>query len=183
MGIGVRSLSSVIMIAILSGSAWADEGRNTLNDVVKCADIAAANDRLKCFDATVAKAQAALAAPPPAASQSAQAGEGGVLGWFGFERPVTRPEDFGKPAAPVASQHDVTSITAGVTEFAKNAYGRALFVLDNGQTWKQIDGDNRELPDLHEGEKTQVLIETGLMGGYDLSIVGRTGMVKVRRVQ
>ena len=171
------------MIAILSGSAWADEGRDTLSEVAKCADIAAASDRLKCFDAAVTKVQAALAAPP-AASQSAQAREGGgVLSWFGFERPVTRPEDFGKPATPVASQHEVTSITAGVTEYAKNAYGRALFVLDNGQTWKQIDGDNRELADLHEGEKTQVVIETGLMGGYDLSIVGHSGMVKVRRVQ
>src|SRR5436190_19342962 len=86
MGIGMRLLSSVIMLAILTGSAYADEGRETLNQVVKCADIAVAADRLKCFDATVAKAQAALAAPP-AETQTAQTEGGGVMSWFGFARP------------------------------------------------------------------------------------------------
>ena len=108
--------------------------------------------------------------------------EGGVLSWFGLSRPNTKPEDFGKPRVRTEPK-EITELSAGVLEFAKNAYGRSIFILDNGQVWKQVDGDTTEVRDPSRGEAMKVTIETGLMGSYSLRVEGRRGIVKVRRVK
>jgi hypothetical protein len=114
---------------------------------------------------------------------------GGVLAWFGFapeERPVTKPEDFGvtnlpdnRPGAPVA----ITEISANVLEHAKNAFGRSLFILDNGQVWKQIDGDTTELHHRSSDGQMKVRIEKAFMGSFSLSVDGRNTKIKVRRIK
>mgnify|MGYP000861098213 CR=1 FL=1 len=133
----MRLTSIVVGLAVLGGTAWADSDRDVLKEVAKCAEIAGATDRLKCFDAAVPHAQAALTQPeaPVQSAQTTQSeGEsGGVLGWFGFERPVTKTEDFGKPPAKVDGPKEVTRIAAAVTEFARTPSGKALFILDNGK--------------------------------------------------
>src|SRR6185436_12310831 len=124
--------------ALISLPAHADPARDALAAISRCADIASAAERLQCFDGAVSGAKTALAAPPPvqeAAAQTTQPAEeegGGVLGWFGLSRPVTKQEDFGKPPVPTGPK-EISEISATVLEFAKNAYGRSLFILDNGQ--------------------------------------------------
>ena len=49
--------------------------------------------------------------------------------------------------------------------------------------WKQIDGDLTEVRDPSRNEKLKVSIESGMFGSYSLTIEGRTGIVKVRRVK
>ncbi len=173
-------------MAVLTTSAWADPARDTLKEITKCADIAGATDRLKCFDAAVPHAQTALSAPeapPPAQTAQTTEESGGVLGWFGFERPVTKPEDFGKPAVRVADPREITTLSASVTEFARTPSGRALFILDNGQVWRQIDGDVTEVSDPNTGEQFKVAIEKAVFGSYDMKINGHTGLIKVRRLK
>ena len=174
-------------VAAFAGTARADADRDVLKEVAKCADIAAAADRLKCFDAAVPHAQAALTQPeaPVQTAQTTQSeGDGGgVLGWFGFERPVTKTEDFGKPAPKVERQEGITQINAVVSEFARTPKGKVLFILDNGQIWRQIDGDAANVADPSSSEQLKVAIEKGFFGSYDLKIDGRNGIVKVRRVK
>ncbi|MCE9523061.1 MAG: hypothetical protein K8S25_11605 [Alphaproteobacteria bacterium] len=180
-------LSAIVLISL---PAQADTARDTLAAVAKCTDIAAATERLQCFDAAAAGAKTALAAQPqPIQQAAAQTGqppaeeeEGGVLSWFGLSRPVKKTEDFGKPPVPTGPK-EISEISASVLEFAKNPYGRSLFVLDNGQVWKQTDGDTFEVKDPAAGETMKVTIETAFMGSYTLKVVGRTGIVKVRRVK
>jgi hypothetical protein len=184
----MRLTSIVLGIAVLGGTAWADADRDVLREVAKCADIAAAPDRLKCFDAAVPHAQAALT-QPEAPAQTAQTttqsegDSGGVLGWFGFERPVTKTEDFGKPAPRVADPKEITQLNATVTEFARTPTGKVLFILDNGQIWRQIDGDPGNVADPSANEQLKVAIEKGFFGSYNLKIEGKTGLIKVRRVK
>ncbi len=176
-----------IGLAALTGTAWADTDRDVLKEVAKCADIAAATDRLKCFDAAVPHAQAALtqAEPPVQTAQTTQTegDSGGVLGWFGFERPVTKTEDFGKPPEKVEGPKGITKVAATVTEFARTPTGKVLFILDNGQIWRQIDGDVANVQDPSSGEQLKVAIEKGFFGSYDMTIDGRNGLIKVRRVK
>lgn len=185
----MRLTSIVVGIAVLSGTAWADSDRDVLKEVAKCADIAAAADRLKCFDAAAPHAQAALAQPESSAqtqtAETTQSDEdsGGILGWFGFERPVTKTEDFGKPPEKVEGPKGINGISAVVAEFARTPRGKVLFVLENGQIWRQIDGDSAEVRDPSTDEQLKVEIEKGVFGSYDLTIVGRNGIVKVRRVK
>jgi hypothetical protein len=184
-------LSGTIFLCA-SVPASADPARDALAEITKCADIADAAERLKCFDAATVGAKTALAAPPPAAPAAPvqQASvqteekeeEGGVLSWFGLSRPVTKSEDFGKPSKPVGPK-EITEISAGVLEFAKNPLGRSIFILDNGQIWKQIDGDNTEVAEPKRGEAMKVSIETAVFGSYALRIEGRRGIVKVRRLK
>ena len=177
----------LVGVVVLGGTAWADPDRDVLKEVAKCADIAAAADRLKCFDAAVPHAQAALAQPEPpvqtAQTTQTEGDGGGVLGWFGFERPVTKTEDFGKPPEKVEGPKGITTLNATVTEFARTPSGKVLFILDNGQIWRQIDGDVANIQDPSAGEQLKVAIEKGFFGSYDMKIVDRNGLIKVRRVK
>src|SRR6266545_166877 len=63
------------------------------------------------------------------------------------------------------------------------ARGRSIFVLDNGQVWRQLDGDDADVQDPRPGEPMKVAIETGLLGNYNLTIEGRNALIRVRRLK
>lgn len=119
-----------------------------------------ASERLKCYDA--AADHQGFGLPPP-------------------REPVTRSEEFGKP--PPARPPEINEISATVVEFARSARGRAIFVLDNGQTWRQLDGDSSEVRDPEGGKPMRVAIAIGALESYNLTIEGRAGLVKVRRLK
>jgi hypothetical protein len=174
---------------VVAAPAQADPARDALAEIAKCSDIPAAADRLQCYDAAAQGAKTAMSTPAPVVERqvAAQPGQeeeegGGVLSWFGLERPVTKTEDFGKPPVPTGPK-EIKQISANVIEFAKNAYGRSIFILDNGQVWKQVDGDLTEVRDPSKSETMKVTIETGMFGSYSLKVSDRTGIVKVRRVK
>jgi hypothetical protein len=122
----------------------------------RCRTITDATERLACFD------RGAAVPPPP---------------------PAPRAEDFGKPPPRVPEATQVNAVSARLREFARTARGRAVFVLDNGQTWRQIDGDTSNVLEPAAGETPGVTIERGFLDSYNLMIEGRAGMVKVRRLQ
>ena len=180
-------LAAVVLVA---APAQADPAHDALAKVAKCADIAAAVERLQCYDTAAADAKTAMSAPVeavPLQQASAEEDEGGVLEWFGLgqKKPVTKPEEFGKPPVPMAASgpKEITEISSSVVELAKNAYGRSIFILDNGQVWKQVDGDTTEVRDPSKGETMKVTIEKAVFGSFSLSIDGRRGIVKVRRIK
>ena len=121
----MRTLLLASILVLTAGTAHADVTRDALADIVKCADIADAAKRLECFDAATVRGKAALAAPPPAPPV---AKEKSLLDWFGFSKPdpVTKPEDFGKPAPRRARPgRSDTRSPSTVLEFAKTARGKA----------------------------------------------------------
>lgn len=132
-------------------------------EIDRCRTIADPAARLACFD----RASAAPPASAPAAVAPAA-------------QPVEpKVEDFGKPPPPPPQ---VSKVTAGLREFARTARGSAIFVLDNGQTWRQVEGDTTVVRE-PAGNGTQVTIERGIFDSYNLSLSGWNGMVKVRRLQ
>jgi hypothetical protein len=179
-------LSAAVLVAI---PVQADPARDALAEVAKCADIAAATERLACYDKAAGTAKTAMAAAPVQQAAVEPESEGGVLEWFGLSerKPVVKAEDFGKPPAPVEAKQDgpkeITEISSTVIEFAKNAYGKSLFVLENGQIWKQVEGDTVDVRPPRPDEPMKVKIEKAFMGSFSLSVDGRNGIVKVRRVK
>ena len=181
----MRTLLLILAAALIAGPAWADASRDALAEMAKCADVTDAAERLKCFDAAIPRARSALATPAPAAVAAPQAAtKSGFLDWFGFARPdkPATKEDFGKPP-PEPGPGEVTEITAGVIEFARTARGKALFVLDNGQVWRQIDSDGTAVLDPSPGRPMRVTIGRGALGSYNLEIEGRNGLIKVNRLK
>ena len=176
----MRRLLLLSIALLIVGPARADPTRDALVEIAKCADIADSSERLKCFDAATPRAKSALAAP---AQQPAE--KRSLLEWFGFgrpQKPVIKTEDFGKPALELAPE-EITEITAAVVEFAKNPRGRSVFILDNGQVWRQLDADGTEVRDPAPGTTMKVTIETGALGSYNLTIEGRNGLIKVSRLK
>ncbi len=157
----------------VAGAAHADSTGDASAEIARCAEIADSAARLKCFDAAAPRASGARAAR---ASEAPDRADG-----FGFSPPqtVTRVEDFGKPAPPP----EITQITATVLELARTARGRSIFILDNGQVWRQLDGDDTDVEEPRPGKTMKIAIETGFLGNYNLTIEGRNGLVRVRRVK
>ncbi len=175
----MRIAVAIITAVVIAGPAFADDARDALEAIAKCADIADSADRLKCYDAAAPRAKSALAVPPQPAKDPGVTAE-----TFGLPRarPVQKAEDFGKPPPPPGPE-EITSITATVLEFAKTARGKALFFLANGQVWRQLDSDGTELPFPPAGATMKVTVETGWLGSYNLTVEGRNGLIKVTRLK
>jgi hypothetical protein len=175
----MRSLVLVGLLGFVT-LAHADAARDALEEVSRCAAIADAAERLKCYDAAAPRVKGALsAAPAPVAKEK------GILDWFGFSRQpekTQKAEDFGKPAPPPAPER-VDSVGASVIELARTARGKAIWILHNGQVWRQIDSDTTEVEFPPAGTTMKVTIETGFLGSYNLSIAGINGIVKVNRLK
>lgn len=163
---------------------------DALTAVTKCAAIPGTAERLQCFDTAATTAKQVLDdAQKQAAAQSQPESEGGLLSWFGFapeEKPVTKPEDFGthlvvgpQPGSP----QEITEITAKVVEYAQNAHGKSIFILENGQVWRQVDGDTTELYYRESDGPMTVKIEKAMFGSFSLHVEGKTSQIKVRRVK
>ena len=169
----IRVLAFISIFA--AGAAHTQSAADASAEIARCTAIADSAARLKCYDAAAPRANGAAAQ---------QAGEApGRVDGFGLSapEPVTRVEDFGKPPPPP----EITQITATVTELARTARGRSIFVLANGQVWRQLDGDDTDVQDPQPGKTMKVAIETGLglLGNYNLTIEGRNASIRVRRVK
>jgi len=143
-----------LLIAAAASTAYADSTSDTLKEISRCSGLTDAAERLRCYDMAAPRATQAL---------------------------LPNPQDFGKPAPSAPAE--VAQLTAGVRAFSKTAHGRAVFVLDNGQTWRQLDADDAVVQDPDPGKALNVTISRGLFGSYNLAIDGRNGVVKVRRLQ
>src|SRR6266851_6510460 len=163
----IRVLASISIF--VACAAHADPTADASAEIARCTGIGDSAARLKCFDAAAPRANGAPAAQP--------AREAPERNGFGFPPPpVTRVEDFGKPPPPP----EITQITATVLELGRTARGRSIFVLDNGQVWRQIDGDDTNVQDPQPGKTMKVAIETGLglLGNYNLTIEGRNASIR-----
>src|SRR6267143_4774409 len=147
------SVRACISLVLVAGPAHADRAGDALSEFARCAGIALPAERLKCFDTAVQ----------------------------GLANPPAKAEGFGKPPPP--RPDEVTQIGATVLELAKTARGRAVFILDNGQTWRQIDGDDTDVREPPPGKTMKVTIATGIFNSYNLTIEGRNGLIKVRRLK
>jgi hypothetical protein len=163
----------------VAGLAYADPAQDALAEVAKCADIADSGDRLKCYDKAASLAKSALAAPATKAASK----ERSFLEWFGFSKPPPpqTAEEFGKPTPPPTPE-EVRGITANVLEYARTPRGLSVFILENGQIWKQVEGDTTVVRDPLP-TPMRVTIETGFLGSYNLTIEGRNGLIKVGRLK
>ena len=176
----MRFFTAILVSLFMAAQANADPARDALAEVAKCADVTDSTERLKCFDRAAALAKTALTpSPQPAAEKRS------FLDWFGFSKPATpkTAEEYGK-SAPPPDADGVTSITSSVIEFARTSRGLSVFFLENGQIWRQLEGDTSVVRDPAPGTPMKVTIENGFLGSYNLTIEGgRQGLIKVTRLK
>ena len=114
--------------------------------------------------------------------------------WFGGGNDTPHvttgtPAEFGaealppaKPAPGMPATEPLDHITATVTSVTFNGTGRFRVALDNGQMWKQIEGDTGVARFSRTGHDS-VTISRGALGSYNLVIGSHNATFKVTRIQ
>ena len=186
-------------ISFQIGTVAASPRDDVLSGLQRCAGVTDDKARLACYDALVRPAQEAMARPPEPGEASHPPTKEEQKSWFGFDvsglfgsspEEQKTPQQFGAENMPSTRQkveqaeQEVDSITAGVTDYAFTPFGKFIVFLDNGQVWRQIQGDSGDKPLFHRNAKdNKVTIERGLIGSYNLMVNDSTRTYKVERVK
>jgi hypothetical protein len=192
-----RTAVIVAWLILSNVAAWAGPRDDALEAVGRCAGVTDAQARLACYDAAAPRLKQALGTPPTSLDHAPTKAE--QESWFGFDlgdlfgggssAPST-PEQFGKERTveaqaerAVEEQRGIDSISAGVTEFAYTPFGQFIVFLDNGQVWRQLQGDADRAHFKSNARDNRVTVSRGALGSYNLSINGSGKIYKVTRVK
>lgn len=202
-------LAGAAIVFAAAAPAWAgnDAAPSTMPvDVLRalshCATITDGQQRLACYDAAAPRVQAALAAEPGAAGKRTPT-KTEQESWFGFDlgdlfgtskKDQTTPARFGaenteaakqkhKAQSPATAPEEIDSIKAKLTDYAYNAFGKFIVFLDNGQVWKQLQGDSGRASFRRNAADNTVTISRGFLGSYNLSVNDSNRIYKVTRVK
>ncbi|MBS0274188.1 MAG: hypothetical protein JSR55_07245 [Proteobacteria bacterium] len=175
---------------------------DVLEAMGKCAAITDSKARLDCYDAVAPRLRDALNQPPETLSHPPTKEE--QQSWFGFNLgsifgtspdKQTTPQQFGSdqlpapatssaPAAGAAPVPEVIdSITAKLTDYSFTPFHKFIIFLDNGQVWRQIQGDSEIAHFSRAAADNTVTIERGAIGSYNLRINDSNKIFKVSRVK
>ncbi len=176
--------------------ALADSRDEVLRAMERCAGISDKDQRLACYDQLDPQVKSALATPPKTLDAPPTAEE--QKSWFGFDfgnlfgsapAQQSTPEKFGSeslPAPPPVPGEPpppgpIDSISAKVTDYAFTPFGKFIVFLDNGQVWRQLQGD-ADRATFPKGDVV-VTVSRGVLGSYNLQIGDSAKAFKVKRVK
>ncbi len=94
--------------------------------------------------------------------------------------------DLGAEQVPGQSKESLRDqrIRAKVTTLRFNGYNKLTVILDNGQIWKQLDGDSSNLRGrIDNSDDIDVDIKRSRFGGYRMLLTPPDKTVKVRRLE
>ncbi len=145
-----------------------------LQAMQQCSTFTDNERRLSCYDELSAQVKQALATD----SSAPQAvGEQATPQQFGSEY---LPGQASKPGQ--VQEGPIDSVTANVTDYALNPFGKFVVFLESGQVWKQIDGE-ADIANFKKGGENTVMISRGFLGSYNMQINGSNKVFKVKRIK
>lgn len=170
----------VATIALLVAAGAAPAAAQSQQDLLKCARIVNAAERVQCYDRVVAQfsaeAKRVVAETETAAKKLAEEEAAAAQVRAEAERRARfGTEGLGTDASGERTQQIEATITEGFTD----REGRVVFLLENGQIWRQTDGPFRG--PVRPG--TAVTIKRGTLGNYMLTFAGQNRSVPVRRIR
>ena len=172
--------------------------QDVLEALGRCAAIAEGSQRLACYDALAPHVRDALAAPPETLPGNRTPNAEEQRSWFGFDlsglfgaspAQQTTPQQFGSDrlastqAKEQSAAAEVDSISAGVSDVSYTPFGKFIVFLDNGQIWRQIEGDADHATFRKPAKDNKVTISRGFIGSYNLSLNDSDKVYKVTRVK
>lgn len=186
--------------AILTGCSGglSQSDKQAVVAAVSCRDITSDAERLACLDnASAALAKTSIVrenaegerTPYVFAENNAAAEDADVPA--PAEKALIEPApeaDFGgerlRAREEQREQGRRQSLTSQIVEIVVNPFDKVTVTLDNGQVWRQLDGDDRTVRFPADGPQVYTAqIKQGLFGNYMMKIVERDRTIRVRRIE
>ncbi len=190
-----KLLAASVVACLCVGASPALAQDQLLQDLAKCTAVPDAAQRVACYDALAPQIRARTAAKPQDLTKEDQKSLFGLdfSNLFGPSKQTT-PQQFGQeripespppPSAPAEASkpETVDTIAAGVSEYSLTPLGRFVVFLDNGQIWRQIDGDTGRANFKRAAADNKITISRGAFGSYNLQLNSGNAIFKVRRVK
>lgn len=175
----------MIKSVVLTGSLFGALGllspaelhaQDMAGDMLRCGTITDDGARLRCFDALLPEAN-------KSEEQRRAEAEAKVKQEFGLtavqrSEKIKREHPEKKERERIKLEENLR-VDAAIADLDMNAYG-TVFVLDNDQVWQTTSfGSLTTVPRI--GQK--VTVESGPLGGYRLTLEGKTREIGVKRIK
>jgi hypothetical protein len=167
-----HALALAFTIALAPPPVLADEG-DVLRAFQKCRGIADTAQRLGCYDAAAASAEAL-------AKQMSERRKARSAEDFGLREEQLKAREVVAYEDSAERDEAVTSVTSEILEVWTDASRRRVFVFANGQVWRETS--NSTFRGFVRPE-TAVEVRRGGIGGYRMTFSGRNGYIGVARVR
>lgn len=168
-----KALLLLAALCLYQETGWAGPREDAAAAMSRCDAIRDNAAWLDCHEKATAQMRAALSgsslrpAPPVRTPDGATAR-------FGAEDLPTRP----RASAPAPKK-----LTARVQSISFSKTGYFTLQLDNGQWWRQLDGDTNYARFRTPANRNLITIEHGFLGSYNLHIQGLSQGYKVNRIR
>ena len=192
---GVLASAIIALLIVLQCSATdaiAGPREDAAAAMTRCDTLVDNKAWLDCHDAATAQMRAAIQSVPSGSVARPQAhrnrsNDGFFGGLFGHSE-AGPPQQFGqedlRPArANQASRGQAKSLSARVVSISFSPTGYFTVELENGQTWRQVDGDTNYARFRSPVSRNIVNIEHGFLRSYNLHIQGKSEGYKVRLIK
>jgi len=93
------------------------------------------------------------------------------------------PSQFGLAPKPAAPLDGADRIASSMASYSFDKLGWFTVTLENGQVWKQVNGDTTYAHWNKPAPRYLVRVSHGFLGSFNLQVQGEPGLFKVRRVQ
>jgi hypothetical protein len=186
------SLAALLLIIPITAQAGVRD--DVLRAMDQCSAVTDKDKRLACFDQLSVQVKQAIAEGPRTGPPTVEQQKS----WFGFDfgdifggpSQQTTPQQFGSENLPAPPPKEgepppagpIDSITANVTDYALNPFGKFVVFLESGQVWKQIGGES-DIANFKKSGNNSVLISRGALGSYNMQINGSNRVFKVKRIK
>lgn len=174
---------SASLLFLLAAATPAMAQDTLSSQLTACVQITGVLQRLACYD-RVAHSLGPVPAPRSAPAQRPVAPPVAYAPPIAAAAPVAAPlPGLGSerlPRTASAAPRRAQELTAGIAGITYDARGRFTVTLDNGQVWRQLEGDTAVL---QGARNSTVRISRGALDSYDLNVVGRNASYRVLRLQ
>jgi len=96
-------------------------------------------------------------------------------------------DDFGardiKKRAQAEEASKQQTLTSGLVEVSRTRNDKYVFILENGQVWKQAQSDIGKLFIPKKLDNVKVVIKRGFLGSHRLKVEGKKRSIKVNRLR
>lgn len=138
--------------------------------LLDCTAILSDAERLACYD----RAVKAFSSEARVVAERREAQSAKLAAAAAAAAAAQKADSFGR-----ASEARIESVESTLKEMLTDSTGKSVFILENGQIWRQADGFR--IPNVRPG--TAVTVKRGAMGSYRLTIAGSNRTAQVVRMR